>query len=490
LHVKPAPKKPLSYAALHGHNGVWSSDNGCYGDGFEDLGGRGSARQIAMKRKRVAIVGAGFSGVALAALLMRGGGRAADVLLIERGERFGPGLAYSTRHATHLLNVRASNMSALADDPDHFAQWLSARNGGPPTSFAPRRRYGAYVEDLLRKTERWRPFGSRLKRVRDEAVACRNTEEGWVVTLASGQTIDADAVLLALGHRPPSTLPAFEEGGVPMIGAWDGEALKRLPRGDVLLLGAGLTMVDVALTLAAKRKGTIYALSRRGLTPRPHLDLPRAVPSEPIDLPPQLSEAVRAFRREVRAMAAKGEPWQLAVDRLRAGTPRLWQALPVAAQRRFLRHLRPWWDVHRHRAAPEIAAQVKALQSEGRLRVLAGEIIAATPHARGYIVHHRPRGSLVRHKFDVAGVVNCTGGNLDLTRAAEPLVAQLLSEGVARPHANGLGMDVDADGRVIGADGAPQQGLYTIGALTQGAFWESTAAPEIRVRAAAIAELI
>jgi len=444
-----------------------------------------------MKRARVAIIGAGFSGIALAANLMRRGQQAPDVALIERGARFGPGLAYSTRQKTHLLNVRADNMSAWADAPDDFAAWLTAKHGEAPTSFAPRLRYGEYIQHVLRNAGRRRPFGPRLERLRDEAVACREGgARAWSVALASGKIVEADAVLLALGHRPPAALPAFEAGGVPMIDAWDAEALKHIQRGDVLLLGTGLTMIDVALSLAAKRSGTIYALSRRGLTPRAHLDPPRAPPSEPIALAPQLSEALRAFRREVRAMAARGAPWQLAVDRLRADTARLWQALPLEAQRRFLRHLRPWWDVHRHRAAPEIAAQIKALQAEGRLRVLAGEIVAAAPHGRGYTVHHRQRGSLVRHKFDVAGVVNCTGGDLDLTRAAEPLVTQLLGEGVARAQPNGLGLDVDADGRVIGGDGVARQGLYTIGALTQGAFWESTAAPEIRVRAAAIADLI
>ena len=442
-----------------------------------------------MTRRRVVIIGAGLSGVALAAHLLRRP-QPPDVVLIERGKRFGPGLAYATENPAHLLNVRAANMGARADAPDDFARWLKRAGGAKPSSFAPRRLYGAYVEDTLRRAERQSWFRSRFRRMRDEAVACRPVARGgWEVTLASGKNIEADAVMLALGHRPPASLPAFEQGGVRLIGAWDAGALKRLPRGDVLLLGAGLTMIDVALSLAARRKGVIYALSRRGLVPRTHLDPPRATPPEPLNLPPELSEAVRMFRREVRAMAARGEPWQLAVDRLRADTPRLWGRLSTETQRRFLRHLRPWWDVHRHRAAPEIAAQVAALQAEGRLRVLAGEIVSAEPHRRGVVVQHRQRGSFVRHRLDVAGVVNCTGGNLDLTRASEPLIVQLLGEGVARPNANGLGLDVDPLGRVVDASGQAHASLFTIGALTQGAFWESTAVPEIRVRAAAIADL-
>ena len=449
---------------------------------------RQSAKQVAVTRRRVAIIGAGLSGVALAVRLAQRGSEAPDITLIERGRRFGPGLAYSTQNEAHLLNVRAANMGARADAPDDFANWLKARGEDAPAAFAPRARYGDYVQDLLRHIEGGKQ--SDLRRVRDEAVACRPDGEGWVVTLAKGETISADAVLLAIGHRRPASLPAFERASVDMVSAWDTDAQRRLPGGDVLLVGAGLTMVDVALSLAARRKGVIYALSRRGLTPRAHLDPPRAPPSEAMELPLALSEAVGAFRREVRAMAERGEPWQLAVDRLRAQTPALWGRLPVEAQRRFLRHLRPWWDVHRHRAAPEIAAKVAALQAEGRLRILAGEIVSVQRSGRGLSVHHRPRASMVRHHLEIAGAVNCTGGNLDLTRAAAPLLAQLLSEGVARANPNGLGLDVDPAGHVIGADGAARQGLFAIGALTQGAFWESTAVPEIRVRAAAIADIV
>ncbi len=443
-----------------------------------------------MKRTRVTIIGAGFSGVALAAQLARRARQSPDVVLIERGKRFGPGLAYSTHNASHRLNVRASNMGGVADAPDDFAKWLESKGRSAPNAFAPRARYGDYVEHLLRNAGRGGLFGARLKRVRAEAVTCRRNGAGWVTSLASGETIAADAVLLAIGHRPPAAFAAFEEGGAPLIDAWDAAALRRLPPGDVLLLGAGLTMVDIALTLAARRKGTIYALSRRGLTPRAHLEAPPHAPTEPINLPTQLSDAVRAFRREVAVMAARGEPWQLAMDRLRADTPRLWQNLPLTAQRRFLRHLRPWWDVHRHRAAPEVAARVAALQAEGCLRVLAGEVVAAAPKGRGVTLQLRRRGRSEQQALDVAAVVNCTGGNLDLTRCAAPLVAQLLSEGVARPHASGLGLDVDGRCRVIAGDGTVQPNLFAIGALTQGAFWECTAVPEIRAHAADIAALL
>ena len=439
-----------------------------------------------MRRRRVAIVGAGFSGAAVAANLLTRGPVAPDVVLIERRSRFGPGLAYGTTDTAHLLNVRASNLSALADKPDHFAKWL----GGDATRFVPRAKYGTYVEQVLRRAQSGL-FGPKLKRIRDSVVACRKTESGWMITLESDKSVDVDAVVLATGNPPPVTPNLFIQKDVPVIDPWDRKALAKIPSGDVLLMGAGLTMIDVALSLAKRRrKGVIYALSRRGLAPRGHLENPAPAPAAALDLPVPLSDALHAFRREVRARVKKGEPWQYSIDRLRSRTPELWQRLPLDAQQRFVRHLRVWWDVHRHRAAPEIAARVKRLQETGRLKVLAGEIAVADAEGRTIHVQHRQRGSYVRHKLNVVGIVNCTGASLDPWTSTDPFVRQLLDEGVARAHATGLGFDVDPDGRVVSADGVTHPDMFALGPITQGAFWESTAVPEIRVRAAAIAMML
>jgi uncharacterized NAD(P)/FAD-binding protein YdhS len=444
-----------------------------------------------MTRRRVAIIGAGFSGTVVAAHLLARGRHAPEVALIERRPRFGRGLAYGANDAAHLLNVRAANMSAFADRPDHFVRWLAARAGGKqPARFAPRAQYGAYIEDVLRRARAgW--FGPGAERVHGEAVACHPVGEGWAISLASGRRVEADAVVLALGNPPPAPQRAFEEGGVPVAEPWDTAALARLPAGDVLLLGTGLTMIDMALSLTKRRRrGIVYALSRRGQAPRAHLQ--SAAPPAPAvqDYPVPLSEALHALRRETAAMAERGEPWQHAIDRLRARTPELWRRLPLDAQLRFLRHLRPWWDAHRHRAAPEIAARVAELAAAGRLRILAGEIVSAQQAGRRIEVQHRQRGSHARHRLEVVGVVNCTGAALDPWLSKDALVRQLLDDGIARAHACGLGFDVDADGGVLAASGAAQPNLYAIGPITQGAFWEATAVPEIRVRAAALALML
>lgn len=441
-----------------------------------------------MKRKRVAIVGAGFSGAALAANLLRRGG--VDVVLIDRSGVFGRGMAYGPKDRLHLLNVRASNMSAYADKPDHFARWLGGR--GDPTSFAPRALYGDYVQSVLRDAARGRWFGA-FKRLQDEVVACRQQEGGrWSLTLAKGAPLYADAVVLALGNSEADPPAAFAQAGVPMIGAWDVAAQKSIPSSaDVLIVGTGLTMIDVALSLSKRpRRGAITALSRRGLIPRAQLEDAHRPEPEPLDLPPVLSEALHAFRAEAKAMAARGAPWQYALDRVRARSPEMWMALPESVQRRFLRHLRPYWDIHRHRAAPEIAAGITELRANGKLHIRAGALVSASRTRRGASVIYRPRGQTQMSEMHVAHVINCTGAALDFGRSQDLLVRQLIDEGVARVHSTGIGFDIAPDNRVRRRSGLPQVSLFAIGPITQGSFWESTAVPELRMRAAQIADAL
>jgi uncharacterized NAD(P)/FAD-binding protein YdhS len=440
-------------------------------------------------RRRIAIVGAGFSGAAVAAQLLRQRGRDAPaVTLIERGKRFGPGLAYGGVSDAHLLNVRASNLSMFPDLPDHFVRSLKGRFGNDASArFAPRRVYGDYVEATLKRTQ-GQAWG-RLRRVHGEVESCRRQDGRWLIALDGGQMIDADAVVLTMGNQPSVTPAVFAD--VPVVDAWSPAAPRRLPRGgDVLLIGAGLTMIDVALALSQKGVGAIHAISRRGLMPRSHLKNPAAPLPAPMDFPAPQGEALHVFRRELRAMAARGEPWQHAIDRLRPRTRELWQSLPLAAQQRFLRHLRPWWDVHRHRAAPEISEQVATLLASGRLRIQAGEVVAVSAAGRNMQVQIRQRGSFVRQRLEVARVINCTGSAMDLSRSRAPLIRQLIADGLARGCANGLGFDVDAAGRLFDASGRANDSLFALGPLTQGSFWESTAVPEIRTAAAALAELL
>ncbi|MBC7987329.1 MAG: FAD-dependent oxidoreductase, partial [Sphingomonadaceae bacterium] len=152
-----------------------------------------------------------------------------------------------------------------------------------------------------------------------------------------------------------------------------------------------------------------------------------------------------------------------------------------AERTRFVRHLRPFWDVHRHRLAPDVAAAIDALRDSGRLDVIAGKILEATPDGDGHIaLAWRPRGEERIARTTIRRIVNCTGPQGDVTRSREPIVAKLLARGLIRPDPMRLGIEVDARLRAVGGDGRPHPRLYAIGPMTRGAFWEIVAVPDLR----------
>jgi uncharacterized NAD(P)/FAD-binding protein YdhS len=433
-----------------------------------------------VSRRRVAVVGAGASGTILALHLLREGtGR---VTLVERERTPGRGTAYGTRRPEHVLNVTAARMSVWPDDPGEFARWIASR-GGSVDDYARREDFGDYLSGLLEAA------GDRIQTIAGEAVAIEPSNGGEQVRLRDGRRLAADAAVLALGNLRPAVPPGIDPaqlGAAFVDDPWYGGFAEGLNDSDtVLLVGTGLTAVDAALTLDALGfRGRIFALSRRGLLP--HANLKR----EPVVEPPEgLTSDPVALLRAVRR---RGERigWREAVHEVRVSAQSLWAAMPLAWRRRFLRHLRPWWDVHRHRIAPSVADGIEALRSDGRFAAAAGRIVSAEPDAEGVLVRWRPRGETGLRELRAARIVNCAGPELDIGRAGEPLLDALIGAGRIRPDPCRLGIDVDRDSRALGRDGAPDERLYAIGPMTRGAFWESIAIADIAAQAQAVARRI
>lgn len=428
--------------------------------------------------RRILIVGGGFSGTILAIGLVRLGG--VRVSLIERRLAAGRGVAYSAALDDHLLNVRAASMSAFPDDPGHFARWFAARGLGGGDDFAPRLVFGDYLEGLLDDARA--AAGERLEIVRGNAVDAETDAGGAAVTLADGRRIEGDLLVLATGNLPPHTPRGMAELGADIYAAdpWAGDIADGLGDTDrVLIVGTGLTMVDAALLLETRGfRGPILAMSRRGLLPRGHAE--GGKPPDPAPAPDarRLSGLVAAVRARARQM-----DWRAAIDSLRPHTQGLWRGLGLAERRRFIRHLRPWWDVHRHRIAPRIAERIDALQARGQLRVAAGKIEGVHPAESGAVVRWRPRGSDHVESLNVRRIVNCTGPETDLARTGEKLLRNLARRGLIRPDALHIGIDVDAHGRAFNAAGEAQESLLAIGPLTRAAAWEIVAVPDIKMQA-------
>ena len=399
--------------------------------------------------------------------------RGVQPLLIDRAEACGRGIAYGTGDVAHLLNVPAMKMSAWPDAPLDFAE----NAGLPDGAFAERKAYGDYLRAQLEKAV----ADGRITVADGRAVAASRTGEGWRIALDDGREFEAEQLALATGNgRPePFNIPGWPDEAM-VQDPWSAEAQSRLELAakdgqSVLLIGTGLTMVDLVLTLDRMgHGGPVTAVSRRGVVPRAHVPGISPLP------PPELEEIPKSLADAVAWLRARGlgVDWRAAVDSLRPVTQALWASWPDAAKARFLRHARPWWDVHRHRIAPDAAAVIDRWRGEGRLKVVAGRIRDGNDGA--VTVIRRGDGPVVV-EADLA--INCTGPAGSIAGTRNALLRQMLDDGLLQPGPLGIGVRT-------GAKGEAGEKLWALGPLTKGQWWEITAVPDIRVQVEQVAEAI
>jgi uncharacterized NAD(P)/FAD-binding protein YdhS len=438
--------------------------------------------------RRIIIVGGGASGVLLACHLLRDTSEDFRVTLIEKRPALGRGMAYSTAQPGHLLNVRATNMSAFADDELHFCRWLAERGGntcdgqGRPPLFAQRYLYGQYISELIA------PYigeGGRLEALRGEGRTIATGADGVRIGMDDGSFVIGDIAVLATGHDEMK-----REGPGCYVNPWESPSAAGVDRdAAVLIRGTGLTMVDYVVSLRANgHRGPIYAMSRRGLLPQPHRPV-QALVLERRDIPfgTSLVTLWRWLRGLAKATMAEGGDWRSVVDGIRPNTWELWRRLPFDSKQRFLRHARAWWEVHRHRMAPEIAEQIEDAIASGQLRIVPAKTLALVPRDTGAHVTYRRRGSAKTETLEIAKVAECTGVYTDPLATTNPLLKHLIAQGLARPDPIGIGIEVGEDCAIVDRSGAASPLLYAVGPLTRAAFWEIMAVPDIRVQCAELA---
>ena len=444
-----------------------------------------------MSKATVAIIGGGFCGTLAAIRLLtaaRRGGTSlplgSRIILIEPA-RPGQGLAYRRGPDFWRLNVPAERMSAFAERPDDFLRWARARDSEVAAGdFLPRAWYGDYLADRLALAQQRSPRWLQFEHILDRAMGL-TVEEGLArIQLTDGEIIEADRVLLALGNSSNSAPIAGVATADVVANAWNLSWIEKFPTyvPRVLLIGSGLTMIDIALAVADKRPDTrILAISRHGLLPRAHVDSHSADPRARFDAETFLTHGpLHARLREFRSRLGDGD-WRTAIQCVREAMPALWQTAPRALRARFLRHLRAWWDVHRHRVPQTTLANIERLRQNRHLRVEAGHIVGTRPIKGGIVVTWRPRGGAKLREELVDAVVNVTGPNSDPRRAACPLVQSLMSQGLAKPDDFGLGWETDKEGRLLDCEGSPSSVIYYAGPLLRATHWEATAVPELRV---------
>ncbi|MBZ9697084.1 FAD/NAD(P)-binding protein [Mesorhizobium sp. CO1-1-9] len=435
--------------------------------------------------RSIIIVGGGASGVVLAAHLLKSPNPDLRVTLIEKRPHFGQGIAYSTLLSAHVLNVSAAGMSAYADDPGNFWRWLLERGLATPEQapvYAPRSLYARYLKELLDDLETRERETGRLRLIREESLSITPTASGVEVALANGTSVVAHLAVLATGHDEQ---PA--QGHAIRMGSEADTALD--PDSRILVLGTGLSMVDAFLSLEQRgHRGDIIAVSRRGLLPSPHRKgNPIKLDVADIPLGTQLSYFVGWFRDLIRQNQKAGVDWRDVVDGLRPFNQKIWQNWPASAKRRFVEHTKAWWDIHRHRMAPEVYARVTEAVQSGRIRPLAGRVVAVTP-GDGFAVEVQSRHTQRIETFGVARIYDCSGIVRDISTSSNSVVRSLVDRGLARPDPLRIGLDVSANCEIIAADGTVSRKILAVGPLTRGTFFEIDAIPDIRVQCARLSK--
>jgi uncharacterized NAD(P)/FAD-binding protein YdhS len=442
----------------------------------------------------VAIVGGGYTGAILAVQLLRRAPAGTRIAVIEPRADLGSGVAYATLADQHCINVPADRMGVSAALPDRFDVWLKTHHpeligdGDPEHTYVPRRWFGIFVRDRL--ADAMLTSAAEFRHVQAKAISARAVESGAEIDLSNGTKLRARHVVIAVSHG----LPALPRGVRATLAGtrgfienpWNVERLEEIPRdGTVLIIGTGLTMADVIASLLAQgHQGRIIAISRHGLLARK---------SGPASVPPgldlatwpsaSLADYVKAIRTEIARVEAGGLSWRGVFTALRVQSEHLWSRLTQADKRRFLRHLKAFYDVHRYRMAPETYELIEAAEARGQVTILAAHVTDVERTAQGFDVRFQRRGTVADETVHVAGIVNCTGPKQRLSADPTNFLGALIHAGIAKADPLGLGLAVDGDFRVIGSG----TNFYALGPLTRERFGDTYGAPEIEVQAERLA---
>jgi uncharacterized NAD(P)/FAD-binding protein YdhS len=453
--------------------------------------------------QKVAIIGGGAAAATLVSeLLERRTPKPLHLTWFAGSAEPGRGVAYGTPSDRHLLNVRAASMGMFVSKPGGFLEFAQASDPSVKGSdFLPRRLYGDFLRSRVDAAVAGaRQLGHDINLVPFCADSLVPSSEGITIGYGEGEEAHAEAAVLAIGSLPPRPLKGVEDAALasgryvtdpwPYLAAAEGD--DRPLR--VLVIGLGLTAVDVVLELSARWPNARFtALSRHGHLPEPHLAAASAPSDDGNELAEQMRDDpnIRNWLHRLREATESADDWRTVVDSMRPHTQGLWQELPPSERSRFLRHARWAWERARHRMPPQVAASVARLEKADKLHRLRGRMQSVSLRMDGDLdVVRRETGTehTVTETYDI--VIQTVGLNTDTLRTEHTLMRQLVIDDLVTPDRMGLGLAAQPDGHLLDGNGEPRGNLFAIGSLLRGALWESTAIPEIRKQAQSLANLL
>jgi uncharacterized NAD(P)/FAD-binding protein YdhS len=456
----------------------------------------------------IAIIGGGFCGVMTAVNLLRDNSPPLHIHLINKGYPLAKGVAYTPHTANLLLNVPNGRMSAFADEPNHYVNWLMKTNAAAAGSkdklsaaFSTRQQYGNYLAWLW---DEWRhkANGNKQITVYDD-YADDIIESGPLlhISLRGHPVLAVDTVVLATGNSlprlPAAIHPSLSKSKFYFADPWKASCIRNTgDDGDILIIGNGLTMVDTAIGLAAAGyKGTIHTISPHGYRLKPWQD--EREPYAGIDFsalnPAEYSllNLLKIFNRHRKIAERLNQSVYPLVDALRPKAQLAWQSFSLAEKQQFIKYLNTFWGSIRHRLPAQMQEIIDAMRANGKLITHKGYVTGAKENNGRVEVSLNCNGSL--KSLDVQRVINCTGPETDITRPGNKLLNNLAKKGMISQGPCGLGISAQVAACCFAvADTKRRQhpDLFVIGANLKGMLWESTAVPELRLQAKTIAQQI
>ncbi len=423
--------------------------------------------------KKIAIIGAGFSGTMVLRQLLNLGFRGC-IDVFQQDETMAQGPAYSDPNPQLLLNVRSANMSAFPDDKQHFLHYLEKHfpDQANPNSFCPRYIYGHYLKEVWNET-------MRLAKDAGMTIAIHPTFHS--------EKSDHTHLVLATGNE----LPRIPKGisvkvkKSPLFQANPWKHHFPIPPSNepIFILGNGLTMVDTVLKLRRSgAKQQIVALSRHGYHMLSHPSDSKTSMTNDVPNFTRLNELLPYFNSKRKEVSL--DEFLRWIDTCRPYLAQWWQGFMAEEKRFFLQHLRHLWGTVRHRIPAEIAEKMQEEESQGGLSILAGRLLDANMEGDSLTIRYTSNGQ--EHQVSCSLFINCTGPETSIEQMTNPSIQDFLQKQWIQADSVQQGILIDPTRHL--ACGISNRAIYPIGNLCKGTFWESTAIGELRSQAIVIAK--
>lgn len=454
--------------------------------------------------KRIGIIGGGFTGTMTAVHLIKKADGPCEIFIINERETFNKGIAFNPYSDKHLLNVITGKMSAFADRPDDFLDWVMALPHYAAqdrtlvaNSFLPRKLFGIYVTEIWDRTFQEAAAKGIIVTVTDSVVSgLKLNNELVILTLENGGQLEVNYCVIATGNQVPRNPhiknPEFYNSPNYFQNPWVEASVIGAPDDKpVLIIGNGLTMVDTVLSLLEHGfKGTIYSISPNGfnILPHRHGGMKYTALAEEITEGLSLRELVSLVNRHIRIVRDQGISAEPVIDSLRPFTQKIWQNLTAEEKKLFMARLRHLWGVARHRIPLNSHDKLQQLRIDGKLLIKSGRLLNFTENSDDITLDYFDKKTATQQQLQVGRVINCTGPESDLLKMDNCFLKDCAVNGLLSQDSLKLGINTDIETfGIIGNDGKPHSNLFTVGSNLRGELWESTAVNELRSQAEALA---